>query len=189
MKPPFATGEPFAADEIVAAIGRLHEEGERYLREIPPEEFVAPQGDRWSPADHARHLAKSTFPLARALSLPRLVIGLRFGRGDGRSRSFVELRETYRERLRVPGAGAGRFAPSPRPLPDDLAAWQREVLATWRAAIEALAVQASAWKEPALDRYRLPHPLLGKLTVREMLCFTLYHTAHHLELISARRSS
>jgi hypothetical protein len=25
------------------------------------------------------------------------------------------------------------------------------------------------WHEDDLDRYRLPHPLLGKLTVREML--------------------
>jgi hypothetical protein len=35
--------------------------------------------------------------------------------------------------------------------------------------------------QSALDRWRLPHPLLGRLTVREMLFFTLCHNRHHLE--------
>jgi hypothetical protein len=30
-----------------------------------------------------------------------------------------------------------------------------------------------------LDLLILPHPLLGKLTLREMLYFTLYHVEHH----------
>ena len=36
------------------------------------------------------------------------------------------------------------------------------------------------WPEPSLDRYQLLHPLLGRLTVREMLEFSVYHHAHHL---------
>ena len=37
-----------------------------------------------------------------------------------------------------------------------------------------------------LDRYRLPHPLLGKLTVREMLFFTVYHNYHHVRSVADR---
>jgi len=37
--------------------------------------------------------------------------------------------------------------------------------------------------EAALDKYILPHPLLGKLTLREMLYFTAYHVAHHKQLV------
>ncbi len=29
----------------------------------------------------------------------------------------------------------------------------------------------------------MPHPLIGRLTVREMLFFTLLHTRHHLDRI------
>jgi hypothetical protein len=36
------------------------------------------------------------------------------------------------------------------------------------------------WSEAELDRYTLPHPLLGDLTMREMLCFTLYHNQRHI---------
>jgi hypothetical protein len=29
----------------------------------------------------------------------------------------------------------------------------------------------------------LPHPLLGKLTLREMIYFTIYHVQHHHKLV------
>jgi hypothetical protein len=35
------------------------------------------------------------------------------------------------------------------------------------------------FSEDDLDSIRLPHPLLGKLTVREMLYFAVYHVGHH----------
>ena len=187
MSAAFATGEPWSGAEIVAALARLHEESERYLAAIPAAEFVQAQGEKWSPADHARHLAKSTFPLVRAFGLPKLLLGLRFGRSSGDSRRFVAVRDDYRRLLQETGATAGRLAPSPRPAPVDPAAWQREVLASWRGAVEGLVAAIPRWSEPALDRYRLPHPLLGRLTAREMLFFTLYHNAHHLHLVASRR--
>ncbi len=187
MRDLFATGEPHSAAEIAAAMKHLHAESERYLLGVPAGEFAAPQGEKWSPADHVRHLAKSTFPLVPALGLPKFLLGLRFGRAVADSRGFAALREDYRARLRETGATAGRFAPSPRPLPGDLEAWQREVLGSWRGAVLGLAGKIPRWSEPALDRYLLPHPLLGKLTVREMLLFTVYHNAHHLEQIASRR--
>ena len=36
------------------------------------------------------------------------------------------------------------------------------------------------WKDTDLDQYYIIHPILGRLTVREMLFFTIYHTEHHL---------
>ena len=43
-----------------------------------------------------------------------------------------------------------------------------------------------SWREADLDRYLLPHPLLGKLTIREMLFFTLYHNYHHVQSLATR---
>lgn len=189
MSARFATGEPYSAAEIVAAMTRLHAESERYLAAIPAPEFALPQGEKWSPADHVRHLAKSTYPLVGALGLPKLLLGLRFGRSRAESRPFSVVRELYRTTLRETGATAGRFSPSPQAPPADPAAWQQEVLAKWRGAVSALALKTPGWSEAALDRYRLPHPLLGMLTVREMLLFTVYHNAHHLEQVAGRRRS
>ncbi len=171
--------------EITAELRRLHEECEGFLRSLPADIFVRPQGDKWSPADHVRHLAKSSRPVAMAMSLPRFLLWLRFGRPRVPSRSLPDLREDYRARLAA-GATAGRFTPSARPIPADGEADRIAVLASWRLADADLRSRMGAWDEPALDRYRLPHPSLGLLTIREMLLFTLYHNAHHLNLVAAR---
>jgi hypothetical protein len=60
-------------------------------------------------------------------------------------------------------------------------------MADHAAAIEALCAAVERWPERALDRYRLPHPLMGKLTVREMLLFTLVHNIHHVRVAERRR--
>ena len=68
----------------------------------------------------------------------------------------------------------------------DAAVYQRESVARWSAEVTRLAGAIEGWSESALDRYRLPHPLLGKLTVREMLLFTFYHHEHHANTVKRR---
>lgn len=183
----FDTGAPVSGADILRELRRVHAESEAYLRSLPAADFVAAQGEKWSPADHARHLAKSVRPLGMALGLPRFILWLRFGRGSAGSRTFPQMREAYLARLAA-GAQAGRFAPSAQAAPADPEAYREKVLAAWNAANAELQARLGAWEEAALDRYRLPHPALGKLTVREMLFFTLYHNAHHLNLVASRRA-
>lgn len=185
MSDRFETGTPAGGAQIVEESRRLHAESEAYLRSLPAYVFVQPQGAKWSPADHVRHLTKSVRPLSLALGLPRFILWLRFGRGPAASRSFTVVRETYLARLAA-GATAGRFAPSAQPLPADAEGYREKIIASWRAADAELQSRILLWDETSLDRYRLPHPALGRLTVREMLYFTLYHNAHHLNLIARR---
>ena len=185
MSDRFLTGAPTSGAQIAAELLRLHEECEAYLRALPAEAFVQPQGAKWSPAEHVRHLLKSVRPVALALGLPRFILRLRFGRASAASRSFEVMRDTYRARLAA-GATAGRFTPSPQAPPGDAAAYREAVLGSWRAANADLGKRIAGWDEGALDRYLLPHPALGKLTVREMLFFSLYHNAHHLNLVASR---
>ena len=182
---PFPTGEPRTAAEIAANHAVLAETGERFLRRLPGDVFFAAQGDRWSPAEHTRHLEKSARALVPALRLPQLVLLLRFGPSGRRSSTFADLVERYRGRLAA-GGRAGRFAPSPKPIPEDVERGRDEIVARWRTVGDGLRSSISRWSESALDRCRLPHPLLGKLTVREMLLFMLYHDAHHLRLVAGR---
>jgi|CXWL01.1.fsa_nt_gi hypothetical protein len=181
----FEVGEPASGPEVVTALETMLGAGERYLATLSTEVFLRPQGEKWSPGDHLRHLTKSTFPLERALGLPKLLLALRFGWASAPSRTFAETRAFYRERLGA-GANAGRFAPSPRPPGADPEARRREIVAAWRSATTGLAARASGWSEKALDRYRLPHPLLGPLTTREMLFFTVFHGSHHLSSVARR---
>ena len=170
---------PRTRGEISSALLELHRESLRYWNGLPAETFFRPLGTAWSPADNVRHLSKSIRPVAKALALPRIAL-LPFGWSLRRGRSYEEMRETYRAALAA-GGKAGRFTPSPRPLPEDLDGGRASVMREHEEAADALRRALERWSESALDRWRLPHPLLGKLTVREMLLFTLYHNRHHLE--------
>ncbi len=57
--------------------------------------------------------------------------------------------------------------------------WQREN----EKYLESLELR---WSDRQLDQYLAPHPLLGKLTLRELCYFTIYHTGHHLDIIKVR---
>jgi len=181
----FETGNPSTGAEIRTAAEALHAEIVPFLGSIPTETFFMPQGQSWSPAWHVRHLTKANFPVARALRLPKLVPRLLFGGASAPSRSFEKLREDYRARLAA-GGQAGRFAPSDKPLPPDLVAWRLEIAAVYGKSVSDWTSASERWSEKELDRVRLPHPLLGKLTVREMLFFTLYHNAHHMAIVARR---
>ncbi len=54
--------------------------------------------------------------------------------------------------------------------------------------MQRLNVAIGKWNDRNPDRTLLPHPLLGKLTVREMLYFTIYHVEHHLNILRERYS-
>jgi hypothetical protein len=45
--------------------------------------------------------------------------------------------------------------------------------------VDQLSSKVNHFSEDQLDTLLLPHPLLGKLTLREMLYFTIYHVGHH----------
>ena len=183
----FDPGAPYLGRDLQHSLTELVAEGAACLDALPEPVFFAPQGDRWSPADHIRHLRKSTAPVGRALALPRLVLRFRFGTRSGPSREFIPLRDVYRGVL-ASGVQAGPFAPSPHSGPLD-AARRRAIMAAWQNAAAELSAAAGRWSEPALDRYRLPHPALGQLSIREMLEFTVYHTSHHLNLLTSRLTS
>jgi hypothetical protein len=110
-----------------------------------------------------------------------------FGQGSAASTPYLELEERYRAVL-AGGGKAGRFAPSPHRAPANLRAWQQSLVSEYQSAVAALASALEHWTERDLDHCRLPHPLLGKLTVREMLFFTLCHYEHHRAIVAGRLS-
>lgn len=96
--------------------------------------------------------------------------------------SYDDLRTRYLGALAA-GGEAGRFAPSPR-AESDLHEWRLAIMADFARMNHELRKAITPWSESKLDRLQLPHPLLGKLTVREMLFFTLYHQRHHLAVVA-----
>jgi len=178
---------PSSKEELVAELGRVGSESGQFWNSFGPEEFFRPIGEAWSPCDNVRHLTRSVSPVAQALRIPRLVLGALFGRPARPPRSYEAVEAAYQKVLAEGGKASGRFVPQPLALPSDPAAVRRKVVQNLEAANAALVTRIRSWPETSLDRYQLPHPLLGRLTVREMLFFTLYHGLHHARNVARRK--
>lgn len=177
--------EPQSRDEIITSLDDLRDQGINFWAELSPTQFAAPFGDAWSPAYNVRHLIKSTLPVTKALKLPAIALRTLFGPSKKASMSYNELVAKYREELAA-GGNAGKFAPTTEAVPDDIEAWQVQLIKVCRETVSQLSRAADRWSDSDLEIYRLPHPLLGKLTLREMLLFTLYHYTHHKENVVRR---
>lgn len=185
--PTLATA-PAAPRALAAEARRIHAESVQYWTAYPLDAFFrSPGPDVWAPADQVRHLTKAIRAVNKGLVLPRLALLVLFGWSRRPSRGFDVLVADYKGALAA-GGRAGRFAPSSLEATDQTSAGRTRIMAHHAAAIEAFAGALERWSDRALDRYRLPHPLLGKLTVREMAYFTLLHNVHHVAVAERRRS-
>jgi len=186
-----AVRPPRTRDEIVAELLRLSAEVERVATRFDTPTFFAAQTEdgetRWSPAEQVRHLTKSTYPLVRAFAIPRFVLLLRFGARLRGSDDYVAVATRYAKYLDT-RPDSGRFRPGrEQAAPDD--ARRADIMAHWRDATSRLSLAIERWPERALDRYRLPHPLMGLISTREMLYFTLFHTSHHARQMERRKKA
>jgi DinB superfamily len=184
---PMTVQEPFRGTEIARELRELQARNRDFWSSFSTAEFFRPLGDAWSPADNVRHLLKSNRPVVRALTTPKILLLARFGAGLRPSRSYAEVREWYLSRL-AEGVSAGRFAPRPLAASEQTEEQRKALMADLDQVADQLARAMSGWGDTALDRLRLPHPALGRLTVREMLFFTLYHNLHHVLNVQRRMS-
>ncbi len=181
MLKPDLTRTPFTHAELMLALTRSKQETALYFGGLAPETFFKHIRSEWSAAENLDHLNKAVSLVVRALRVPRVVARIAFGAAKAQSRRYDDIVEAYTASLQQGGAAAGRVLPEVAQQPADLAAAQRESVNAWQAVCDKLLAAINDWSETELDHHQLPHPLLGKLTVREMLFFTLYHNGHHVK--------
>ena len=170
---------------IIEALELAHEAGVDYWSGYSTPEFFAPTAGRWSAAEHVRHLTRSMTPLLPVLRVPRVALRLAFGAATEPSRSYEQIEAMYAKVL-ADGGTSGRFAPSPERADGDTAR-RDAIMDAHSETLRGLTQAMDRWTEVQLDAHRLPHPLLGKLTVREMMLFTLLHNQHHVVVAERRR--
>lgn len=175
---------PQTQEQIIAAFDEQERASLAYWKAFDTATFFRGIGTSWSPADTVRHLSKSTRPVVKALAMPTILLRLMFGRAHRPSMTYDDLCGRYRQALSE-GGQAGRFAPSRR-SEEDLGAWREAIMDDFVRVNRDLRKTIARWTDRKLDRLHLPHPLLGKLTVREMLFFTLYHQRHHMSVVERR---
>jgi hypothetical protein len=154
-----------------------------YCLTIPNDLFFLSPGEKWSIAQNMVHLIISLRTTLAAYALPKFLVRLIGGKPNRMSRSYEELVEKYKAKLAAGGKARGRYVPKkihPSHTRD-------QVLHKWlKVTEEYLEVIKKKWTTEQFDQYIVKHPLLGKITLRELCYFTIYHTRHHLEIIKSR---
>jgi uncharacterized damage-inducible protein DinB len=166
-------------DDLLAALQESSQRAANWFLDIPAADFFRRAGDVWSPSDNLDHLIKSVKPITKALKLPGITIHAMFGKPDMASVSYEELCQRYRDEIARGGQASGRYLPEQKNPVTEAESQKNDLLEEWKTASSELITVTAQWQEEDLDRYQLPHPLLGKLTLREMLYFVIYHNLRH----------
>lgn len=160
--------------DIQATWQAVLEETTAYFEAVPNEEFVKSQGEKWSIAENLDHLFLSVKAITGGLKMPKIALRA-IGKPNRPSRTYEGLVKRYHQKLEVAN-------PSSNPYSSKAVKSQAELVNDWQSIGQKFYDRVGQWSEKDLESYLMPHPLLGKLTIREMLMFNIYHTLHHLEI-------
>jgi len=143
---------------------------------VSEDKFYAEENGKWSIGGNVDHLVMSSFQIVSMTARPKAMFEP-FGKAKKTSRSYEELVATYKEVLSKGRKAPAEYSPVPnRPKKREELLQSIEMLQT------KLAKRLPEhWTEEELDTYRLPHPAMGMMTMREILAFTILHNYHHLE--------
>ena len=160
--------------EIIQKLANNHKAFVDLMASLSREEFEHQNGEKWTPGQQLDHIRLSVKPLVKGLSMPSETLTAMFGEANRPSKSFDGVVSKYHSKLKEGARATTGFIPDP-------IAWAQkdELVEALQQLTSQLCSQVEGYSEKDLDRLIMPHPLLGKLTLREMFYFTFYHVQHH----------
>lgn len=160
--------------EITAMLSKAFSQFET-LENLSDKQLYASQNGKWTIAENIEHLTLSIKPVNLALSLPTFVL-LFFGKTNRSLMTYEEVVAFYKSKLNAGVKATKEYIPAKQRSKEN-------VLNDFRKKHATLISKLENCNEQDLDKYFLPHPILGKLSLREILFFTIYHINHHFKAI------
>ena len=175
--------EQLSKEEIIKKLSVVSNEFSSFCSSINNEIFFRQPSEKWSVAQNVTHLTTSANMTKLVYLLPKFIVRLYTGKPNRPSRNYDELVAKYKLKLEQGGRASGRFVAKPVLANEG----KEKILTAFKAAMGKLenTIQKK-WDDEHLDKYLAPHPLLGKITLRELCYFTIYHTEHHLNIVKER---
>lgn len=167
--------------QIISALTEKVDAFNNYILPLNKEQFEATPNYKWSAGQNLDHLIRAIKPLQLAYGLPKFALIILFGKTNRPSKTYDELVAKYKTKLAAGGRASGPFIPPTIKFEN-----KDELIKKYVEQKQKLISKIEKQSETDLDKYILPHPLLGKVTLREMLYFTIHHNEHHLELLKSR---
>jgi hypothetical protein len=163
---------------IIELLRESHGKFVEYVAGLTVDEFLFAPQDKWTAGQQLEHIYLAVRPVVLAFRLPKLLVRSMFGKANRPSKSYDDLVKKYQYVLQNGGKSSRPF------IPRKVAYNQKEkIVNALTEKINSLCTAVATTTDETLDRLILPHPLLGKLTMREMLYFTIHHVGHHHDAV------
>jgi DinB superfamily len=164
--------------QIADKLRENHQKFTDYILSLNEQDFMFATYNKWTAGQQLDHILRGVSPVKMALSLPKFVPKLLFGKPNRSSTSYENLVSNYQGNLALGGKASAKFIP-PKISFDKREIIQKRLLTS----VTGLCKKIERFSEKELDNSILPHPIIGKLTIREMLYFTIYHCEHHHQAV------
>jgi hypothetical protein len=153
----------------------------RLIQDLDKTEFETNYNMKWSAGQDLLHLVKLLRILNIAYLIPKGLLVILYGKNKHTSRSFETLQAMYKKALTGGAQSPNLYIPKPVFFEQ-----QSELILKHSALNKKFIKKINKLSEEELDKYLLPHPILGKVSLRELAIFTSFHTIHHYDLLKSK---
>jgi hypothetical protein len=154
-----------------------------FYSSIPDEQFFSKPESGWSPLENIKHLNSAITVVAIFTRKELSFLLLLFGKGNSQN-TIPEVVKNYNDKLNS-GSGAGVFTPFFSSTQIEKGRKESEIKSL-QSSIQTLIDVVRHWTDEELDKINILHPIMGIITVREMLYFNFYHLYHHSSKVQTR---
>lgn len=163
-------------EDIVNVLEEKHQKLFNWLENQPDENWNKGPEEKWTTGQHIEHLVDSIKKVNHAMSYPKFLLKYKFGTSNREVRSYKEVANRYQEKLSTNQDRARVFNQN---VKTPSLQKKKQLLATLQIQNKKLQHKTNQWKNKNLDKLILPHPLMGKMPIREIVMWTAHHTEHH----------
>ncbi|MFN8286177.1 MAG: DinB family protein [Chitinophagales bacterium] len=146
-----------------------------FIKTLNDEQFALSANNKWTPGQQLEHIYKCNQPLA-FLFANKAIIESKFGKIERARWSQAEVREKYTAALATGGKAPERFVPAEVSISQ-----KEELLQKTVGDVNSIVALLANFTEEEIDNLAIPHPLLGNMSIREMMYLMTDHATHHLE--------
>jgi len=161
---------------IIGLLEQKHQELFSWLEIQADEKWETGPEGKWTAGQHVLHLTDSLKLLNHAMSFPSFVLKYKYGTSNRALRGYDEVAKRYEEKLAANQERAQQFNSS---LKIPRLSQKEPLVTTLKIQQKKLQHKTRKWKVKNLDNLILPHPLMGKMPIRELIMWTAHHTEHH----------
>lgn len=149
-----------------------------WLEHQDDEKWMYGPTNKWTEGQQALHLLKSIKPLNDVLSMPRFMFKYTLGTANREPREYDAIVSDYLEKLENYKKTTTK---SRKKLNVPKIQDKRYILTRLQVESKKLQYKTRRISDKNLDTLVLPHPIMGKILIREMLMWCAFHAEYHFK--------